>query len=154
MPSEDSLIGIEERFAADASRYAAALIGLGIDARVGEIPGEYCPGAFTVNARGATKLVGAAQRLVRGGWLLSTVIVASGSDRLREVLDDVYRTLELDWDPSTVGSVVDEAPGVDIGELEDALLRGYRDRYRLIESAIAEPELEAATAQLDRYRVV
>jgi lipoate-protein ligase A len=121
---------------------------------VGEIAGEYCPGTFTVNARGATKLVGAAQRLVRGGWLLSTVIVANGSDRLREVLDDVYRALELDWDPSTVGAVADEAPGVDIGELEDALLRGYRDRYRLIESAIAERELEAAAAQLDRYRVV
>jgi octanoyl-[GcvH]:protein N-octanoyltransferase len=153
MPSNDSLLGIEERFELDAERYARALQSLGVDARVGEVRGEYCPGAFTVNARGERKLVGAAQRLVRGGWLLSTVIVAEGSDRLREVLDDVYGALELDWDPSTVGSVADEAPGVGMGGLEEALLRSYRDRYRLVDATVAEHELAAATGQLERFRV-
>ena len=41
------------RFEEMADLIAAALRGLGVDARVGEVPGEYCPGAYSVNARGA-----------------------------------------------------------------------------------------------------
>ena len=36
---------------------------LGIDARVGELPNEYCPGKYSVNAEGRIKLVGVAQRM-------------------------------------------------------------------------------------------
>ena len=36
-----------------------------VDARVGEVPGEYCPGSHSVNARGRVKVVGTAQRMVR-----------------------------------------------------------------------------------------
>jgi len=46
-----------------------ALRGLGVDARLGEVPGEYCPGAYSINARGAVKLVGTSQRGVRGARL-------------------------------------------------------------------------------------
>jgi len=40
---------------------AAAFRRLGVDARVGEVSGEYCPGAHSVNARGATKLISGAE---------------------------------------------------------------------------------------------
>src|SRR3954464_3421534 len=46
------------RFEEMAGLITDALRGLGVDARVGEIPGEYCPGAYSVNARGQTKLAG------------------------------------------------------------------------------------------------
>src|SRR5256885_14457761 len=52
----------EARFRELADLLAAAIRGLGVDARVGEVPGEYCPGAWSVNARGATKLVGTGDR--------------------------------------------------------------------------------------------
>ena len=53
---------------------------LGVDARVGEVPGEYCPGAYSVNARGRVKLIGTAQRLVRGAALLgASVVVGDGA---------------------------------------------------------------------------
>ena len=55
-----------ERFRELAELLAGALGGLGVDARVGEIPGEYCPGAWSVNAGGRTKLVGIGQRLIAG----------------------------------------------------------------------------------------
>ena len=82
MPAHDAASGIRQRFAAEAERQAQALRRLGVDARVGEVPGEYCPGEFTVNARAATKLIGSAQRIVRGGWMFSTVVVVASADRL------------------------------------------------------------------------
>jgi octanoyl-[GcvH]:protein N-octanoyltransferase len=152
MPAPDWLTGIEARFAGDAERQAAALRGLGIDARVGEVPGEYCPGAFTVNAGGARKLIGAAQRAIPGGWLLSTVVVVSGTSRLRGVLESVYDALKLDWDPATVGAVAQEAPGVSIDDVEAALLKTYAQRYRLHPAAVGPGALAAAGERVARHR--
>ena len=87
---------------------ASALRELGVDARVGEVPGEYCPGAYSVNARGQVKLAGIGQRMIRGGAHLGGVVVASGGDEIPRVLVPVYEALDLDWDPSTSGSVAEE----------------------------------------------
>ena len=70
---------------------------LGVDARVGEVAGEYCPGEFSVNARGAAKLAGIGQRVVVGGAHVGGVIVVRGAGRIREVLTPIYEALEIDW---------------------------------------------------------
>ena len=77
----------------------------------GRIAGEFCPGEHTVNARGAVKLVGNAQRVVRHASLLAASIAVTDAASLRAVLEDVYAALELEWDPETAGGVADEAPG-------------------------------------------
>ncbi len=105
----DANSAIQERFAAQAERQAGALRELGVDARVGAVPGEYCPGEFSVNARGQTKLIGAAQRTIRGAWLFSSVVVVDGSAPLRAVLEDVYAALGL-------GLGTRRAPGRSLGE--------------------------------------
>jgi lipoate-protein ligase A len=151
--THDSTAGINERFMQQAEQHARALQTLGVDARIGEVPGEYCPGEFSVNARGAKKLIGSAQRIIRGGWLLSTVVVVQSADRLRDVLGDVYARLGLDWAPATVGAVADEAPGVRIEAVEHRLLDTYTDRYRLRPARISTGELAAATELLARHRV-
>jgi octanoyl-[GcvH]:protein N-octanoyltransferase len=111
------------RFEEMAELIAAALEGLGVDARVGEVPGEYCPGAYSVNARGTTKLAGIGQRMIRGGAHMGGVVVASGGREIADVLVPVYEALELDWEPSTSGSVADElGREVDPGEVEEALI--------------------------------
>ncbi len=153
MPAAESIAGIHERFADDAHRQARALQRLGVDARVGEVPGEYCPGEFSVNARGRVKLIGAAQRLVRGAWLLSSLVVVQGSDWLRAVLEDVYAGLGLEWDPRTVGAVADEAPGVDVDDVRGALLAEYSKRYRLSPADLTPAELARAGELLDHHRV-
>ena len=76
------------------------------------MPGEYCPGEFSVNAAGTTKLVGTAQRLTRHGYLFSAVVLVTDPDPVREVLVDAYAALGLDWRPASVGAVADHAPGV------------------------------------------
>jgi lipoate-protein ligase A len=153
MPAKDSLTGIQDRFAREAERQAAALRCLGIDARVGEVPGEYCPGAFTVNAGGRKKLIGAAQRTVPGAWLLSTVVVVESAARVRSVLESVYDALELEWDPATVGAVAEEAPRVRIDDIEHALLSVYAQRYRLLPATIPPDAVAASLERVARHRV-
>ncbi len=153
MPAADSMAAIRERFAEGAELQARALRALGVDARVGEVAGEYCPGEFSVNARGATKLVGSAQRIIRGGWLFAAVVVVISAGRLRPVLDDVYGALELDWEPDTTGSVAAEAPGVSTGDVERALVDAYATRYLLRPAVPAAQELAAARTVAARHRV-
>jgi octanoyl-[GcvH]:protein N-octanoyltransferase len=152
-PESDALSTIRARFAAGADRQARAMRGLGVDARVGQLPGEYCPGEFSVNARGQTKLVGAAQRIIRGAWLFSAVVVVRGSETLRAVLEDVYGALGLEWDAATTGSVADEVSAATIEEVRRALLTEYERDYRLEPVGLIEAELAAGRALLDRHRV-
>jgi hypothetical protein len=102
------------------------LQALGVPARVGAVPGEYCPGEFSVNAAGATKLVGTAQRLTRHGYLLSAVLLVSDPEPVRAVLTDTYALLGLAWRPETVGCVADHVPGITPPEVWQALLPRLR----------------------------
>jgi lipoate-protein ligase A len=151
MPADGS--EIRERFAEDAHRQARALQSLGVDARVGEVTGEYCPGEFSVNARGRVKLIGAAERIVRGAWLHSSVIVVEGAPGLRAVLEDVYAALGLDWNPETTGVVADEAPGAGLEDVRRVLLGEYESRYALSPAALTSTDLARAGELLERHRV-
>ena len=121
----DAMPGVQERFRDRGELLAGALRTLGVDARVGEVPREYCAGRWSVNARGAVKLVGTAQRVVRGGWLFGAVIPVTGSATLRAVIADVYAALDIDVDPATVGAVADEAPRATLEAVRDAVERAY-----------------------------
>jgi lipoate-protein ligase A len=151
MPADGSQI--RERFARDAERQARALRRLGVDAHVGEVPGEYCPGEFSVNARGRVKLIGAAERVVKAAWLHSSVVVVDGAPRLRAVLTDVYAALGLDWDPSTTGAAADEAPGTGIEDVRAALLAEYETRYRLSPASLSQADMAPARELIARHRV-
>ncbi len=116
--------GIEARFAAVAQLLGDALRGLGVVPVVGELPGEYCPGRWSLHAEGSTvKLAGIAQRSIRGAALTTAVVVVEGGARLRDVLVDVYAALDLGWDPATAGALEDVRPGVRAADLESAVLR-------------------------------
>lgn len=121
-PEENPARTTHQRFERVARAVAAALGSLGVDARVGEVPREYCPGAWSVNARGTAKLVGIGQRLVSGAAHVGGVIVVDDSDRLRDLLVAVYAALALDMDPATVGSVVDERGPTTMEDVEEAVL--------------------------------
>ena len=98
---------------------AQTLRSLGVDATVGALPDEYCPGRFSVQAGGA-KVVGAAGRRRAGAALVGGVIVVADAAPLRAVIGDVYAALGLPCDLSTVGSVM-AAGG------EDGLVAGEPD---------------------------
>ena len=138
------------RFEEMADLIAAALRGLGVDARVGEVPGEYCPGAYSVNARGATKLAGIGQRMIRGGAHMGGVVVASGGKEVARVLVPVYEALELDWDPATSGCVSEEiGREVDPGELEEAVIAELARSYELNDAELDEETVRRAEESIE-----
>ncbi|HZJ29689.1 MAG TPA: hypothetical protein VFD37_06855, partial [Solirubrobacterales bacterium] len=99
------------RFDAVCELLREAIASLGVDARIGEIPGEYCPGEHSINARGQVKLAGVGQRMIRGAAHLGVVIVVTDPAEVRRVLEPVYAALALDWRPETTGSIATEASG-------------------------------------------
>src|SRR6476661_2066928 len=122
---EDPIEGTHDRFAQEGERLAGALRSLGVDARVGEVRGEYCPGQYSVNARGKVKLVGTAQRVVRGAALLGASIVVGDGPGVRAVLEDVYAALEFPWDAGTAGAIDEEVPGVTVEAVATAVAAAY-----------------------------
>ncbi|MCL2583773.1 MAG: hypothetical protein FWE35_15120 [Streptosporangiales bacterium] len=118
--------GHDRRFREFGARLASVFRGLGVDARVGAVPGEYCPGAFSVNARGTAKLVGTSQRITKNAWLFSSLIILGGEERLRPVLAEVYAGLGQPFDPASAGSLAGEVPALDAGTVEQAILAGYQ----------------------------
>jgi octanoyl-[GcvH]:protein N-octanoyltransferase len=133
-----------DRFRLLADIVVAALGRLGVDARIGEVPGEYCPGAWSVNSRGAVKLAGIGQRIIRGGAHLGAVLVVGDGALLRSALEPVYEALELDWKPETAGSVSDEVGEVTLDEAEGALLAEFSQRFELVDAELDEETLRLA----------
>jgi octanoyl-[GcvH]:protein N-octanoyltransferase len=95
VPDPDPRPGIHDRFQATAELVARALRRLGVDARVGEVPGEYCPGRWSVNAGGTRKLAGIGQRVIAGGAHVGTVVVAEDAAAIAAVLEEYAREFEL-----------------------------------------------------------
>jgi lipoate-protein ligase A len=149
---DDVAAGLHDRFRDGADLLASALAAFGVDALVGEIPGEYCPGAYTVSAAGRIKLVGTAQRVIRGGAMMSAFVLVSGGERLRAVLFDVYRALELAWSPSTAGALDDAAPGVTIAAVEEAILEARAQDRELVPASVDDATLALARELEARHR--
>ena len=110
---------------------AAALRGLGVDARVGEVPGEYCPGAWSVNAARADQARRdrpAADRRRRPRRRRARRQRTRSCCARRS--SPSYAALELDWDPATAGSVEDEVAGDDARRVEEAIVAELGARLR------------------------
>ena len=122
MPDPDPVRGIRRRFAEMGALTTAALAEIGVASTVGEIPGEYCPGEFSVNHRGSMKLAGIGQRLTKGAAHVGGVLVVGDASSIREVLVPVYGALDIEWNPSTVGALDDVLSGADVSATADALI--------------------------------
>jgi lipoate-protein ligase A len=129
-----------------------ALRELGVDARIGEVEGEYCPGAFSVSSGGRTKLVGIGQRMVRGAAHIGFVIAVSDSSLIRQVLEPVYSALDLEWNPGTVGAIDDQLPAVGLAETEEALLTMIRSDSTLNPAVLDPSTVERAEAAAPGFR--
>jgi lipoate-protein ligase A len=152
LPHDDPIAGLQERFRRSAETLAQALRAVGVESRVGRIAGEFCPGEYTVSARGAVKLVGSAQRVIRHASLLAASIAVTDAAGLRAVLEDVYAALELDWDPATAGGVADEAPAT-VKDVERAVVAAYGRRVELVPGEIDPATLKRARALEPRHAV-
>ncbi|MDK1011282.1 MAG: hypothetical protein QGM48_09465 [Actinomycetota bacterium] len=111
VPSQDPVKHMHRRFGVVAQHVVDTLESLGADAVIGELPGEYCPGRYSVYVAGSAntpkKVMGSGQRLARKASQLAGVIVVRDADAVNRVLRPVYAALGLDMDPSVTGCIAD-----------------------------------------------
>ncbi len=150
-PESDPREGIAERFRLIANVMVSAFESLGIDARIGQVPGEYCPGEWSVNVAGRVKVMGVGQRLIRGAAHVGGVVVVDEGRRIRDVLIPVYRALDLDWDPRTSGSLSDRAPGLDNQKVTGAIVAALSERLELTPGHLPGPIIESARLRVPDY---
>lgn len=144
----DPRLGVTSRFEHVATLLQDALRLLGVDAHVGELPGEYCPGKFSIHAAGSIKIVGIGQRLIRGASHVGGVLVVRDSSAIRRVLTPVYAALDLSWDPKTAGAVEDVVPGTAIDDAAAAVVATLGRHYELVEGTVGETTVTGAQARL------
>jgi lipoate-protein ligase A len=138
--------GLKKRFEQYAELHARVLRGLGLDARIGELPGEYCPGEHSINASGASKIVGSAQRVTRDGWLFSSVIQVTDSHSIREMLSEAYSRIGYPLDPTTIGSMEDHLPGVTAEAVAEELRREYVATMDAVPARLSAEILQAVAS--------
>jgi lipoate-protein ligase A len=130
LPLADARTGVTARYDAAVAAVEDALATLGVDARPGEPPGSFCPGAHSLQARG--KLAGVAQRVRAGAALVAGVVVVDGIVAITDVLEPVYAALGEPFDPSTVGSVAAAGGPADPDAVARALERALVDGRRAV----------------------
>ena len=117
----DTQLDHRESFGRVSAALCSALRRLNIDALIGPVPGEYCPGDFSVGARSVVKLVGISQRVSRGFRLVSSVIAVEPAPQIVDVLTEVNRELDFPWRPETCGSLLGENGGLTFESAESAI---------------------------------
>jgi lipoate-protein ligase A len=152
-PQEGTTTGLTARFEAAAAMLREALTGLGLDARVGRLEGEYCPGSHSLNLGGQLKVAGIAQRVVKGAALTSAVVTVGSGDAVRRVIAAVYAALDIAIDPALTGALQDVAPGLGVGEVQAAVLAAHRRRATLTPAPPGAELRAAAEALRGRHAV-
>jgi len=153
VPSPTPNADIQARFQHIAEIMVSAFNRLGIDALIGEVPGEYCPGQFSVNTRGKKKLMGVGQRLVSRAAHIGGVVVVGGSTRIRDILLPVYDALGVAWDPESVGSLADELAGVRYEDAQRAVVDEFASRYELVNASVSKDTMTLAEAVEPQYGI-
>lgn len=130
---------IHERFTMVAGAIAEAIRSCGSAAVVGELPGEYCPGRYSIHD-GSRKVAGIGQRLGRSSAHIGGVVVVDDSARINEVLIPIYHHLEYDWEPATTGAVSTTSP-TSPAEMIAAITESLRAQDWELDEGSLPPEL-------------
>jgi octanoyl-[GcvH]:protein N-octanoyltransferase len=141
-PHPDPKTSIEARYLTVTSVVLAALERLDRAGTVGEIPGEYCPGRFSVHI-GGHKVMGVGQRIVKRAAHVGGVLVVHSRQLTNTALTPVYRELGYDWNPGTTGAV-----GGSVGDAAAALIEAFGAAGYSLQPASFEPETLAMAADL------
>jgi octanoyl-[GcvH]:protein N-octanoyltransferase len=90
------------RYELIAETIMQALAELGVSASLAEAPGEWCPGAWSVQGPSG-KLAGLAQRVISGGAWCEALIVIERDPVLTSLAHRVHEALDLAWSERAQG---------------------------------------------------
>jgi octanoyl-[GcvH]:protein N-octanoyltransferase len=134
------------RYRVLADLIVSALTELGVPAQLGERPGEWCPGAWSVQGPSG-KLAGLAQRVVRGGAWSEALIVIDRSSALTALSERVHETLGITWSDEAQGEV--SALVADArNRTRDALVAALLRRWPELSKAVSSDALHARSREL------
>ena len=139
---------IANRFEIFSGWVVAALRSLGLDARVGEVEGEYCPGEYSVNVEGRVKVMGVGQRVIRGAAHVGGVITVGQTVTLRKMLIPIYDALDLKFHPPSAAGVADFDPNITPAHVIEAMLRVIGPEYRDVHESTFDSSLLSAAQAL------
>ncbi len=151
LPAADPRTTIYDRFEQISGLIVDAFWRLGVASAVGEIPGEYCPGEFSVHHDRRIKLMGVGQRLARRAAHIGGVIAVNRTDLLLRALIPVYRALQLEWRPATTGSLGDVQQGVGNDDVIAAVKAELAEYFELTRDRIDQETVDAARAEAAQY---
>lgn len=149
----EGMLDIEKRLAPLNDIYLETLRRIGVDARQGELEGEYCPGGSTINARGQVKLIGTGQRSVKGAGHLGSIIANEDGQTIAETLDPVYRAMNHPFEPATCGSILEES-GKGSEEFADALIETFANHYEIVEMTLPLEAHRRARDIISQHRII
>lgn len=138
------------RFETISEIMVEAFSTLGVDTKIGELSGEYCPGRFSVHS-GGVKVMGVGQRLIRGAAHVGGVVVVDEGHRIRDVLIPIYRSLGLDWDPRTAGALADRSPGLHTANVAEAITKVLESRFSLDRSEMPGFIVDRARTRVEAH---
>jgi len=150
-PVEDLRHGLYERYSGGLDLIASALRSVGVEAERGEVEGEFCPGAYSVRSGGprGVKHAGLAQRVTRRAARLEALVLVSGTEEVRAVLERFYGLLGLPFRPGSVGDLPADVP-----RIVRALSQEVRGRYGASEVGIGEKTMQRALALRGEWRFI
>lgn len=142
---------IHQRFQEMSEIIVATLARLGVQTEIGELPGEYCPGKFSVHHQRRVKLMGVGQRLAKRAVHVGGVITVNRTDLLLRALIPVYRALELEWRPATIGTLGDIEPAIGNDSVLAALKAELATRFELTRGRVDDALVDQARSLCHRY---
>lgn len=150
IPTDDPARDMRHNFERMADAVVHTLRSLGVPSDVGETPGEYCAGEFSVRVQGARKVMGVGQRLARTAAQVGGMIVLEGRDEINDVLVPVYRALGISMDPDVTGSVA-ELREVDPTDVMQGLARSLAGGRAVNEATLTDDIVEMARTLRDDH---
>ncbi len=121
-PHPDPYPFMISRYQIFAGAITGALLQLGIDARIGELTNEYCPGKFSINAEGRVKLVGIAQRMTKHCIQMGAIIAVKHSEKACAAIAEAYDAMALPFDPNTYGAITDIQPTLEYNQVVSTVI--------------------------------
>ncbi|NND02997.1 MAG: lipoate--protein ligase family protein [Acidimicrobiia bacterium] len=153
VPIDNPRNGIQARFESLAELLVRAFDRVGVTAAIGEVPGEYCPGRFSVHHDQGRKIMGVGQRLAKNAAHVGGVIVIGGAEDINAVLEPVYGALGVDFDPASTGSMRDVQPSLTLTGVSEAIVTELAQLAEVMEDTLPRSIVNAGREFLPDHLV-
>jgi len=154
---KESRRSIRERYDEAAAFVLGAFSRLGVEAEVGEVRDEFCPGDHSIRVgdrEGGMKVVGIAQRITRRATSVGGIVLVDGERELARVLERVYGAMRLPFRSDSVGSLRRAGTEVETQDVIEAFAIEVERVYGAVLTPIDEKTLGLANSEGEQYLVV